>query len=186
MWRRFWANQSKIFRVIVSSVWTTFHEAYVTVFVCDYNWGTLNKPNVRCYVPAFTSFIIYSCAFQISTRLLWKRPIPAVTKWSINVFTLLPLLLQRRVTSWGSSQDAGLQPRQLRAKKVLSEGVYLWGGGAGAVSWHHAASQGDDGQISCPDGCGTGVRSWDGELTVVDSLDNIAALWCCVSFCTIA
>lgn len=75
------------------------------------------------------------------------------------------LCSQRSVTSWGSSQDAGLQPSQFWAEKVLSEGVHLRGGGPDAVSWHHAAAQRDDGQISCSDGSITGVRSWRWELT---------------------
>lgn len=44
------------------------------------------------------------------------------------------------------------------------------------MSWHHTAAQGDDGQIPCQDGSVTGVTSQGGELTIVDSLDNIILL----------
>lgn len=70
---------------------------------------------------------------------------------------------QRRIKRRGRGQEAGFQPCQLWAKEVLSKGVHLRGGGPGAVSWHHAAAQRDDGQISHSDGSVAGLRKTEGD-----------------------
>lgn len=110
-------------------------------------------------------------------------------QWPDNMlmylFYSLSFCPQRRATGRNSSQDAVLQPCQLWAKELLSEGVYLWGGEPDTVSWHQAAAQRDDGQISYQDGSVAGVRGWARKSTVVDLLDNNIVLWHHVWFCMI-
>lgn len=119
-------------------------------------------------------FLDYLCLFHydLSNICFVKTLFPQVPD-SLFMVSFFTPCSQRSVTNWGSSQDAGLQPRQLWAKEVLSEGMYLWSWGPSAMSWHHAAAQRDDGKISSQDGGNTGVRGWEGDQTLLNLQDNI-------------
>lgn len=108
----------------------------------------------------FYCILTWVCMFFSVLFLQWPDDM------FMYLFHSLSLCPQRSVTGGSWSQETGHQPCQLWAKEVLSEGVYLWGGGPDALSWPHATAQRDDWQISYPDGSVAGVRGSEGKRTI--------------------